>query len=71
MDQMKNLKGLKENDPDWITEIADALLGLRLDEFSISQKKMLRDVYFENIRDGLDPKEAIGKAIQIVNCFKS
>ena len=66
---MKKLQGIKERDPDWIIEIAVGLLDINIDNLSDHQKKMLRDQYLENLRDGLKPKEAIEKAIQIVLCF--
>jgi len=65
----KKLSGTKENDPEWITEIAHGLLDINLDELSNIQKKMLRDQYFDYLRDGLKPKDAIKKAIQIIKCF--
>ena len=40
------------------------------DKLSDKQKKLLREVYFENINDGLKPKKAMEKALQIVTCFK-
>lgn len=66
----KRLSGTKENDPEWITEIAYGLLDINLNELSDIQKKMLRDQYLDYLRDGLKPKLAIKKAIQIVKCFK-
>ena len=66
----KKLSGTKENDPEWIIEIAYGLLDINLDELSEIQKKMLRDQYLDYLRDGLKPKYAIKKAIQIINCFK-
>ena len=60
---------VKDCDPEWIKVIASALLDVNINELSDSQKKMLRDQYLDNIRDGLKPKEAIEKAFQIVLCF--
>ena len=60
---------IKDNDPEWIKVIASALLDISINDLSESQKKMLRDQYLDNIRDGLKPKEAIEKALQIVLCF--
>ena len=65
----KKLSGTKENDPDWITEIVDGLLDINLNELSDSQIKILRDQYLDHIRDGLKPKDAIEKAVQIIKCF--
>ena len=67
--RMKKLQSVKERDPDWIIEIAVGLLDINIDNLSDHQKKMLRDQYFKNLRDGLKPKEAMEKALQIVLCF--
>ena len=61
----------KQHDPEWIKEIADALLNMNINDLSDSQKKLLRDLYLENLNKGLKPKEAISKASQIVKCFKT
>ena len=67
--EMKKLQSIKERDPEWIIEIAVGLLDINIDNLSDHQKKMLRDQYLENLRDGLKPKEAMKKALQIVLCF--
>jgi hypothetical protein len=67
---LKKLQGLKEHDPVWIKEVAEGLLDLNIDRLSDSLKKMLCDHYLDNLRDGLKPREAMEKALQIVNCFK-
>ena len=67
---MKKNQTISELDPEWIKVIATALLDININSLSESQKKMLRDQYFDFIRDGLKPKEAIDKALQIVLCFK-
>ena len=67
---MKKNQTISECDPEWIKVIATALLDININNLSESQKKMLRDQYFDFIRDGLKPKEAIDKALQIVLCFK-
>ena len=58
-------------DPEWINEIAEALLDININDLSEKQKKMLRDLYLENLRNGLKPKESINNALQIVKCFKT
>jgi len=63
------MQGTKQNDPDWITEIAIVLLDINENKLSEQQKKILHDTYIENLRDGMKPKEAIKKAIEIVKCF--
>ena len=59
----------KKFDPEWIKVIANALLDVNINDLSDHQKKLLRDQYLENLRNGLKPKEAIEKAMQIVLCF--
>jgi len=56
-------------DPEWINEIAEALLDLNINDLSEKQKKILRDLYLENLKKGLKPKESINNALQIVRCF--
>ena len=42
-----------------------------INNLSEHQRKMLRDQYFEYLRDGLKPRDAIEKAFEIVLCFSS
>jgi hypothetical protein len=65
----KKLKGTQFNDPDWITEIAVILLDINVNELSENQKKILRDTYIDNLRNGMKPKDAIKNALEIVKCF--
>ena len=58
-------------DPEWINEIAEALLDLNINDLSEKQKKILRDLYLENLNKGLKPKESIDNALQVVRCFKT
>jgi len=59
-----------EPDPEWVLEIIKGLLDINTDDLSENQKKMLRNQYLANLRDGLKPKDAMEKALQIVLCFK-
>ena len=68
-EKMKKSKIIKKCDPEWIKVIANALLDININDLSDRQKKMLRDQYLDFIRDGLKPKDAIEKALQIVLCF--
>ena len=61
-------------DPEWIKVITDSLLDINIDKFSDNKKKMLRELYFDNIREGLNPKEAMKKrygSIKIIRCFEA
>lgn len=66
---MKKLQGLREKDPEWIKEIAEGLLDVNINNLSNDQKKMLSDNYIENLHEGLKPRDAMQKALQVVLCF--
>lgn len=68
--EIKKLQGTNECDPKWIKETIEGLLDININKLSDKQIKMLRDLYLENLRDGLQPKKAMAKAFQIINCFK-
>jgi len=65
----KKLQGTKEDDPEWIIETVKELFNKDINDLSENQRKMLRDQYLENLRDGLSPKEAMEKALQVTLCF--
>ena len=67
---MIKLLDIKKNDPEWIKTIAESLTNINIKKLSDNQKKMLRDLYLENLKYNLKPKEAMEKALQIVLCFK-
>ena len=65
----KKLQSPKEHDPEWIIETVKELFNKDINSLSKNQRKILRDQYLDYLRDGLLPKEAMEKAIQIVACF--
>ena len=67
----KKLLWVNKHDPKWIKETARALLDRNIDNLSEGQINMLRNLYLDNLRDGMSPKEAMDKAFQIVTCFKT
>lgn len=67
---LEKLEGTKECDSEWIKEIVEGLLDKNVNKLSDKQIKMLRDLYLENLRNGLKPREAFVKALQIITCFK-
>ena len=69
--RLKKSQGSKKRDPDWIKKIAKGLLDKSINKLSDKQIKLLLDLYLENLQDGLKPKEAMGNAFHIVNCFKT
>ncbi len=67
---LRKLQGTKKSGPKWIKETIGSIFYLNFDKLSDKQKKMLHNLYLDNRRDGLKPKEAMDKAFQIVTCFK-
>jgi hypothetical protein len=56
-------------DPEWITEFA-SFLDKRSNKEKLSVvKKIFVEVYLENVREGMNPKEALRKAKSIALCF--
>jgi hypothetical protein len=67
--ERNKMQSTKKQNPEWIVELADGLIAKDITNLSDYQKKMLRDQYLDFLRDGLQPKEAIEKALEIVLCF--
>jgi hypothetical protein len=65
----KKNQSTKEQDPEWIIETVKELFKKDINSLSKNQRKILRDQYLDNLREGLRPKEAMEKAILIVSCF--
>jgi len=66
----KDLLGKKENDPEWIQDVACYFFTYRKNEKSDEYMKEFRELFFEYRRDGLKPKEAWEKAKRILDCFE-
>lgn len=66
----KKFHSRKKCNPRYKKETVEDILDFNNKKFSDRQKKMLYELYLENLKDGLKPKEAMDKAYQIVNCFK-
>lgn len=66
---MKKIQDIKKYDSKWIKETLEAILYVDVNKLSDKQIKMLRELYLENIRDGLKPKEALDKAYKVISCF--
>jgi len=67
---LKKLKYTKKLDSKFKNENIEGIFYINFNMLSDKQKKMLHDLYLEFVRDGLKSKEAMEKALQIVNCFK-
>ena len=66
---MEKLYDTKKFDPACKKTIEN-ILNINIDNLSEERIKMLWNIYLENVRDGLKPKEAMIKAFEIVTCFK-
>lgn len=62
----KNLLGRKEDDPEWLKDIASYVKLGKADKY----KKQLRELFLEYTREGLKPKEAWEKAKRVLACFE-
>jgi hypothetical protein len=59
----------QELNPEWFKEFAQ-LLNKKTDQKKLQEvKKVFVEAYFENIRDGMNQKEAVQKAKSIALCF--
>lgn len=67
---LRKLKGTKKSVSKWRKESIGSIFYIDSDKLSDKQKKLIHDLYIDNLRDGLKPKEAMDKAFQIVTCFK-
>ena len=67
---MEDLFEPKKFDTTAAKNIIEDLLNIKIDYLSEKQIKMLWNLYQENLRDGLKPKDAMSKAFEIITCFK-
>lgn len=56
-------------DPEWIKEFAQFLEKNGNKEKFMIVKKIFVESYFENVRDGMNSKEALQKAKTVALCF--
>ena len=57
----KYLKGTLINDPVWVNELASFASTCNKLEMPVEYKKIFRDMFFEYLKRGVKPKEAIEK----------
>ena len=67
---MRKLQSIKKISPKWRKGSIGSIFYLNFDKLSDKQKELIHDLFLENLRDGLKPKEAMGKAFQVVTSFK-
>lgn len=66
----KRLQGLRQNDPEWIKELASQISILSKKKITEEDKRLILELFFEYQKDGLSPKVAIEKAKNIILSFK-
>jgi len=65
----QSFKDQKQSDPEWLREFAIFLNKNGNKEKLAEVKKIFTEAYLENIREGMNPKEALQKAKSIALCF--
>jgi hypothetical protein len=60
---------VKQQDPEWLIEFANFLSKNDNRKKFEEVKKIFVESYFENIRDGMNPKDAMQKAKSVALCF--
>jgi hypothetical protein len=59
----------KQQDPEWVREFVKFLNTNGNKEKFLVMKKIFIDAYLENIREGMNPEEALQKAKSVALCF--
>jgi uncharacterized protein YdeI (YjbR/CyaY-like superfamily) len=59
----------QQQDPEWVKEFASFLEKNGNKERFQSVKKIFVDTYFENVRNGMHPNEALQNAKSVALCF--
>jgi len=65
----KELMDKKEDDPEWILNIARFLLIIEKEGKSDEYKKKLLDLFLEYRLEGIEPNKAWKKAKKVLDCF--
>ena len=68
--EKKVLQGRKEDDPEWVRDIACYSFTHRKKEKTDGYNAEVRELFFEYKRDGLKSKDAWEKAKRVVSCFE-
>ena len=58
-----------ENNSYWIKNAVKVLLKIEIDDLTDDQIKLLDKLFTDNLKDGMNPKDALKKAFRILNCF--
>ena len=65
----KAIKGKKEDDPDWIIDIASYLFLKRLNKTD-KRYKLLKELFLEYRNEGLSSRNAFKKAKRVLDSFE-
>jgi len=65
----KEILGKKENDPEYIHNIANFILNIEEEGKSDEYKKKLLDLFLEYKLEGMEPNKALKKAKKVLDCF--
>jgi hypothetical protein len=65
----QSFENQEQSDPEWLKEIAIFLNKNGNKKKFITVKKIFVEAYLENIREGMNPKEALQKAKSVALCF--
>ena len=65
----RSSENLQLADPEWLREFATFLERNGNKERFQSVKKIFVETYFENVRNGMHPKEALQNAKSVALCF--
>ena len=65
----KEILGKKENDPEYIQNIAHFILNIEKEGKSDEYKKKLLDLFLEYRLEGMEPNKALKKAKKVLDCF--
>jgi len=65
----RSVKTSQELDQDWLIEFGVSLKNINDEKKMQEIKKIFIEAYFENIQEGMNPRDAIQKAKTIALCF--
>ncbi|MBU0496677.1 MAG: hypothetical protein KKC68_06980 [Candidatus Thermoplasmatota archaeon] len=58
-----------DGDPAWVSEIVSFVSDKDNEHIFLKNKELLRDLYLEYMRDGMNPKDALLKAKNVILSF--
>jgi len=61
---------IKKIDPEWVKDIASYVSKSKKDKKKEDYSKLLKDLYLENVRNGMKPNIAFKKAKFVIESFE-